>query len=323
MMQQRTLASFENARRNLWLSSLALVIAVALTGPLAAQLDSTCMVSALNRTAPVDDSGVWLLPNVPADLGKVRIRATCVAPDGTVRSGASASLYALPVNGAVSVRDISFQSPTPVPESLTLTAPSSSLGSQGQTVQLTALAAYANGTTTDVTASGLGTDYRTSNAAIATVGSGGLVVAQASGVVIISATNEGALGVVQLQVVLSGSSVGDGIPDDWKIAHGLDPHDPLVAYEDPDRDGLTNLEEYQAGTDPNNPDTDGDGLSDATRFTSTTPTRCSGTPTAMASPTASRSRPAATRSTSTASTWRRRSPRSRCRRPRSGWFSTR
>ena len=262
MMQQRTLASFENARRNLWLSSLALVIAVALTGPLAAQLDSTCMVSALNRTAPVDDSGVWLLPNVPADLGKVRIRATCVAPDGTVRSGASASLYALPVNGAVSVRDISFQSPTPVPESLTLTAPSSSLGSQGQTVQLTALAAYANGTTTDVTASGLGTDYRTSNAAIATVGSGGLVVAQASGVVIISATNEGALGVVQLQVVLSGSSVGDGIPDDWKIAHGLDPHDPLVAYEDPDRDGLTNLEEYQAGTDPNNPDTDGDGLSD-------------------------------------------------------------
>src|ERR1700674_1333357 len=262
MMQQRTLASFENARRNLWLSSLALVIAVALTGPLAAQLDSTCMVSALNRTAPVDDSGVWLLPNVPADLGKVRIRATCVAPDRTVRSGASASLYALPVNGAVSVRDISFQSPTPVPESLTLTAPSSSLGSQGQTVQLTALAAYANGTTTDVTASGLGTDYRTSNAAIATVGSGGLVVAQASGVVIISATNEGSLGVLRVQVVLAGSTAGDGIPDDWKVAHGLDPNDPNVALEDPDHDGLTNLEEYQAGTDPNNPDTDGDGLSD-------------------------------------------------------------
>jgi hypothetical protein len=74
--------------------------------------------------------------------------------------------------------------------------------------------------------------------------------------------NEGALAVVRLQVTLAGSSVGDGIPDDWKIAHGLDPNDPYVATEDPDQDGLTNLEEYQLGTDPNNPDTDGDGLSD-------------------------------------------------------------
>ena len=35
-----------------------------------------------------------------------------------------------------------------------------------------------------------------------------------------------------------------------------------MPFEDPDRDGLTNLQEYQLGTDPNNPDTDGDGLSD-------------------------------------------------------------
>jgi hypothetical protein len=32
--------------------------------------------------------------------------------------------------------------------------------------------------------------------------------------------------------------------------------------EDPDRDGLTNLQEFQKGTDPTNPDTDGDGLID-------------------------------------------------------------
>lgn len=31
---------------------------------------------------------------------------------------------------------------------------------------------------------------------------------------------------------------------------------------DPDRDGLTNDQELQLGSDPNNPDTDGDGLSD-------------------------------------------------------------
>jgi len=35
-----------------------------------------------------------------------------------------------------------------------------------------------------------------------------------------------------------------------------------VSDDDPDGDGLTNMQEYQLGTDPNNPDTDNDGVSD-------------------------------------------------------------
>lgn len=46
---------------------------------------------------------------------------------------------------------------------------------------------------------------------------------------------------------------GDGIPDAWESAHGLD---PLVddAAEDPDGDGCDNLFEYGADTDPQDPD---------------------------------------------------------------------
>ncbi|MCK5774329.1 MAG: hypothetical protein KAH57_11120 [Thermoplasmata archaeon] len=42
----------------------------------------------------------------------------------------------------------------------------------------------------------------------------------------------------------------DGIADDWEEYYGLDPNDPNDANEDPDHDGLTNLEEYRLMTDP-------------------------------------------------------------------------
>jgi hypothetical protein len=42
---------------------------------------------------------------------------------------------------------------------------------------------------------------------------------------------------------------GDGIPDGWEIAYGLDPS-ANDAQEDSDGDGRTNYEEYLAGTNP-------------------------------------------------------------------------
>lgn len=54
----------------------------------------------------------------------------------------------------------------------------------------------------------------------------------------------------------------DSLPDDWEIQHfgNLDQTD----NGDLDGDGLTNLGEYQYGTDPNDSDTDNDGAEDLT-----------------------------------------------------------
>jgi len=45
---------------------------------------------------------------------------------------------------------------------------------------------------------------------------------------------------------------GDGLPDEWEKRYGLNPNDPGDAAADKDGDEFTNLEEFQAKTDPTN-----------------------------------------------------------------------
>jgi hypothetical protein len=54
------------------------------------------------------------------------------------------------------------------------------------------------------------------------------------------------------------------MPDGWELANGFDPNNSTDASLDADADGMSNLREYRAGTNPNN-------SSDALRITSAIP----------------------------------------------------
>ena len=149
---------------------LALASALSASGQ---TLNQNCVVAVLNRTVQVNTDGSWVLPNIPANFGNVRARATCVQ-NGLTTFGQS-DLFTIKANLMNAIPPIQIGSTTPIPTSISISSPVSTLSLAGQTVQLAVTASYATGNPQDVTAASAGTIYNISNPAIATVSAGGLV----------------------------------------------------------------------------------------------------------------------------------------------------
>jgi hypothetical protein len=226
-------------------------------------LDATCTVNILNRTVQVDAEGGWSMPNVPSTMGKVRARVTCIREGQTI-SGQT-DFFTVNRNGVTETGPFLFGDPDPPPRRLdVIPAGRIDLNALGATTRLSVTATYPDDSTRDVSAGDSGTNYMSSNPAIVGVDDDGLLTAVASGNVLLTIRQDGVIAVIPVRVNLSGGidSDGDGLDDEYEIANGLNPNDPVDALEDHDGDGLSALAEFANSTDIHNPDTDGDLLND-------------------------------------------------------------
>ncbi|MFN7962562.1 MAG: Ig-like domain-containing protein [Thermoanaerobaculia bacterium] len=185
------------------------------------RLDENCIATILNRRVQVAANGTFTLGNVPVPMGAFRVRIVCNR-DGRVEQARSGFVLGQ-VNSTTDIGPIIFGEDDQLPVTLRLSSPTAVLNPATPTAQLTTTGILVDSTQTDVTPSASGTFYTTSNPAIASVDSDGLVSARSSGTFLVTANHEGVVASLQLAVSLTTDSDGDGLPDDFENANRVNP----------------------------------------------------------------------------------------------------
>ncbi len=188
--------------------------AISFCSPVRAQLGESCTATILNRTVQVDSNGTFSISNVPVPPGAFRARIVCESGQGAGR--AQSQFVSGEPNGVTSLGTISFTEEDPIPVSLDVASPASTLTQSAPGAQLTTTGKLVGGTSIDLTLAASGTFYLSSNPGIATVSSDGFVNASSSGNVLVTATNEGVIATIALAVELTDDEDGDGLPDDFE-----------------------------------------------------------------------------------------------------------
>jgi hypothetical protein len=163
--------------------NIALAQTVTTTQTVSPASTATCVVSAQNRSAPIDAKGNYVLYNLPgnglipfgtgASAQPFRVRATC--DDGTV--GETAMAFPEFEQRVIYSGDVVWGQNTPVPKSLQLVLPKSKLA-QGESTNAAVAGTYPNGQTANLTARSTGTGYRSSSSAYVGVNENGGVFVQ-------------------------------------------------------------------------------------------------------------------------------------------------
>ncbi len=240
------------------------------------QASESCTASLLNRTTRMDVDGSFELLDIPVEQGLHRVRVACTPEGAPVTEGQSA-LFSV-AGAPVTIPPIVFGDVDPIPVALEVSATTTRLERYGEVSQLAVFGILADGTLVDMRLRDTGTDYATSSGRILEVcgfPSGtdvfsngvdcvdGELMAVSRGTAIVSVRHEGVTAAVRIEVAIPNDADEDGMTDEFELANGLDPENPDDAFEDPDGDGLTNLEEFEIGTNIYQADSDADGLTDS------------------------------------------------------------